>query len=1213
MSLKLFIIGLYCGFIVCNSDFDKIVDDFWEWRLKNNPAFASNVGDQRYTDQLEDYSLEAFEGRKNDMDLFLERLSAIKPETLSVPERISYAVLKDTIQTWVDGYKWKNYGPMNPISFLEGIQTSYGNAAGQVKFENATSFIKFATRIRGFGIQIEQIIKRMEVAIREKTTLSLESVEKVPAGLMDIWEKYNNNVTAFAMYEPFTDKLNGLVTDENQKSEIRETATTNVQFLLRKIKELADFMENTYKPNTRATFGVGGLPRGEEYYQACLKWQLSVDLTADEIHEAGIREVNRVYKELQKIVERANFQGTVEEYNNHLRKNDSLFIADGDEAIQKFQELYDQRIKPKLDRMFKDIPDVPLVIKPMTYDGPNGIYKNGAPDGSRPGVFYANVMSKVPTFDMAALMLHETDPGHHLQDSYALTAEGIPMFRKATDFSKYFAVPLHFPFYTAYSEGWGLYSEDLGEELDIFENDLERFGKFGLEIFRAARLVVDTGIHAKGWSRDKAIEYMRNYTAYTPEFIAREIDRYSTWPAQATSYMIGKLKIRELRDMAAGSLCKYFDIKQFHSILLSNGAMPLSVVEDLVNEWIKHVRGRQNDVDQGCLNQIVDEFWEWRMKNNPEFASNIGDHRYTDKVEDYSLEAFEMRKNDMDMFLKRLGYVKRDQLASSDAVTFDVLKDTIQTWVDGYKWRFYGPMNPVNILEGIQTNYGSRAGQVRFEKEDDFRMFAKRIRSYGVQIGQIITRMDKAVNMRTTNHNVSIAKVPALMENMRAMYVNNETAFPMYEPFKDKMDDLVSNATTKTTIRDVAVTNIKFLLEQVKQLAAFIKNTYIPNTRSSFGVGGLPQGAEYYKACLKWQLSIDLSTDEIHRMGIREVQRVHSEIQKIMKRANFKGTVKEYNEHLRKNDSLFITDGDVALQMFKDYYNKTIVPKLDTMFENIPDFPLKIEKMTYNGPNGIYKNGAPDGSRPGIFLANVNSKVPKFDMAALLLHETDPGHHLQDSYALTAQGIPLFRKVTDFSKYFGVPLHFPFYTAYSEGWGLYSEDLGEDMEIYKDDMDKFGKYGLEIFRAARLVVDTGIHAKDWPRERAIQYMKTYTAYTPEFIEREIDRYSTWPAQSTTYMIGKLKIRELRDNAKERLCNFEKDELIKPFHSVILSNGAMPLSVLQDEIKNWIEMEAVKNARAGTCKETSGADSFNNVHSVLLFTCTLIGLLCRNHV
>ncbi|XP_053402915.1 uncharacterized protein LOC123549895 [Mercenaria mercenaria] len=613
------------------------------------------------------------------------------------------------------------------------------------------------------------------------------------------------------------------------------------------------------------------------------------------------------------------------------------------------------------------------------------------------------------------------------------------------------------------------------------------------------------------------------------------------------------------------------------------------------------------------FDKIVDDFWEWRMKNNPEFASNVGDQRYTDRLEDYSLEAMESRKTDMDSFLKRLSNVNRNSLPSGEHVTFAVLNDTIQAWVDGYKWRFYGPMNPVSFLEGIQTNYGSRAGQVKFLREDDFKMFAKRILNYGVQIDQVIVRMRKAIEMGTTNHRASVERVPAKLEEIYTMFINNRTAFPMYIPFQEKLDDLVSNTTAKMEIRNVAVANIKTLLDKIKNLAEFLKNTYIPNTRTTFGVGGLPKGAEYYQACLKWQLSVDMTADEIHKIGIREVNRVYDEIQKIVRRANFNGTVREYNDYLRKNDSLFITDGDVAIQKFKDLHNERIAPKLHEILENIPDFPLKIEKMTYDGPSGIYKNAAPDGSRPGVFYANVNSKVPMFDMPALLLHETDPGHHLQDSYAQTSKNIPMFRKVTDFSKYFAVPLHFPFYTGYSEGWGLYSEELGEELHTYKNDLEQFGRYGLEIFRAARLVVDTGIHAKNWSRDRAIEYMANYTAYTQEFIAREIDRYSTWPGQATTYMIGKLKIMALKKKAKDSLCNFEKDKLIKPFHSIVIGSGAMPLNVLEHEVDEWIRVESVKNVRKGTCGVTDGVEQFHNIQSFTIFVCITITLLYTSNV
>lgn len=582
--------ALCVGFVSCDTTFDKLVDDFWEWRMVNNPEFASNVGDHRFTDRLEDYKIEAIDERKVDIEGFVARLQTVDRDALNSGGRVTYDVLHDTLQTWLDGYKWRYYGPMNPVNILEGLHTTYGSRDGQVKFVNETDFSRFAARIGAYGIQLDEIIARMNKSIEMETTNHFVSIDGIPEKYFKVYSMYKDNVTAFPMYRPFIDDIDAKVLDSSRKQEIRTLAQQNIGTLLNKMKELGDFLNNTYSQHTRSGFGVWSLPNGLDYYKACLKWQLSVTYTPEEIHQKGLTEVARVYQNLNKIVQRANFSGTVQEFNEYIRNNNSNFITDGNAAIEQFRKIYQDRIVPKLTKMFQDIPDVPLSIEEMTYDGPLGIYKNGAPDGSRPGVFFANVLSKVPKFDMAALLTHETDPGHHLQDAYALTSEDIPMFRKATDFSKYFAVPLHFPFYTAYSEGWGLYSEDLGEELNIYENDLERFGKYGLEIFRAARLVVDTGIHAKQWTRDRAIEYMKNYTAYPENTIAREIDRYSTWPGQATSYMIGKLKIWELRDDAQRRLGDYFDIRGFHGVLLKNGAMPLSVMENVVNEWIQKVR-----------------------------------------------------------------------------------------------------------------------------------------------------------------------------------------------------------------------------------------------------------------------------------------------------------------------------------------------------------------------------------------------------------------------------------------------------------------------------------------------------------------------------------------------------------------------------------------------------------------------------------------------
>lgn len=564
------------------------------------------------------------------------------------------------------------------------------------------------------------------------------------------------------------------------------------------------------------------------------------------------------------------------------------------------------------------------------------------------------------------------------------------------------------------------------------------------------------------------------------------------------------------------------------------------------------------------FSNLYDEFWNWRKLDNPEFANNIGDHEHTDMLENYTIAAIDVARDKIRKYYLELQQIDKYMLSEADQVSYEVLKDTLQTWLDGYHWRYYGPMNPVNSFEGIQSNFQSRLGDVKFETENDFRKFAKRIGLYGDRIMQEMERMNKSIEMRTTYHNVSVRNISDRCDAM-LKYLNNITAFPMYEPFRNQLDNIVNDTRSRADLRAEAEKQIRYLLDRVQVLKEYMQTTYMPNTRTDLGVVNLPQGKEYYQACLRWHLSINVTAEEIHDIGLKQVEDVSKEIRTIMTKAQFNGTITEYLEKLRNDPSLIVEPGK-ALQMFKDIYNNRIKPKLGKLFLDIPIFPLVIEPMLNAGPMGIYKNGAPDKSRPGKFLANVQSKVQTFDMMALLLHETDPGHHLQDSYALMSQSIPMFRKATDFSKYFSAPLHFPFYTAYSEGWGLYSEDLGKDLDLFENNFEWLGKHMLDIFRAARLVVDTGIHAKGWNKTQAVGYMLNYTCYSQELIEREVDRYATWPGQATAYMIGKLKIRELRTKAEHQLGNkFD----IRHFHKVILTNGAMPLYVMEKLVDRWI--------------------------------------------
>ncbi|WAR12735.1 hypothetical protein MAR_026915 [Mya arenaria] len=420
------------------------------------------------------------------------------------------------------------------------------------------------------------------------------------------------------------------------------------------------------------------------------------------------------------------------------------------------------------------------------------------------------------------------------------------------------------------------------------------------------------------------------------------------------------------------------------------------------------------------FDNLLDEFWQWRMRNNPEFASNVGNSNYTDLLEDYSIAAIDTRKEWLEDFLTRVkSSVQRNSLDAGDSVT-------------------YGPMNPISILEGIQITYGSRAEL----------------------IDQIITRMKKSLEMKTTYHSVSISSVPADLDKM-LVFEGNITGFPMYEPFRSKLDEKEPSSTVRAMIRAKAEQNIGYLLGQVRTLKDFISSTYIPNVRTTLGVLGLPRGKEYYRACLKWQLSTDITPQEIHDLGLERVNITYMEMENITRKAGFNGTVQEYFAQIKADDSNYERD-----PMFKDIKKERVDPVLHNLFEDIPP--------------------------------NITHMKLKMEIPALLSHETDPGHHLQDAYALTSPSIPIFRRATDFT--------------------------------------------------------------NWNKEQAVNYMLKYTTGSRETLEREVDRYSTWPGQATSWSLRYQEVPQ-RDSQEWRhapLHHGETRETVHPgYESSAQSSGGHP--------------------------------------------------------
>ncbi|KAL5003933.1 hypothetical protein ScPMuIL_017389 [Solemya velum] len=566
----------------------KLEEEFWDWRMLMSPEFGTAVEYMKYNDRVESFDPDRFPQMKKDVEEFLLRLKSIKSDHLNKHEQINHAVFTDTLMTFLNGYRWRHYGALNPISFMEGIQTDPAFMISLTPFDTIGDFENFLSRLVGMPKQIQDYMKSFRKAIELGRTHHNVSVNRIPDQINRIVSSdYNSSM----FYKPFLGDLANLTTSTSeQRQDLRERAKAAIRTLNTEFGILSDFIKHEYMPKTRVGLGIGSWNRGSEYYTQCLKWHLSVDMTPEEVSQMGLQEVQRIYSKMTEISKRHGFDNDVQQFFSFMKNNSAFYINSPVEILRAFRNLISERISPVLPKYFKDMPNVPLRVVALPTDGPAAMYRGA--DGKRPGTFNVNVIrpEKVPTYEMLALALHEGLPGHHLQITYSQTTSKMPKFRRFVETRNYVRVPFLFPFYTAYTEGWGLYAERVGEEMGLYKDDFELMGRYAYEIFRASRLVVDTGIHYFNWTRERAVEYVVTYTAFDKQIVENEIDRYATFPGQACAYKVGEIRIHQMREMAEEMLGERFDVRDFHLTVLENGALPLHLLERVVREWVHSVK-----------------------------------------------------------------------------------------------------------------------------------------------------------------------------------------------------------------------------------------------------------------------------------------------------------------------------------------------------------------------------------------------------------------------------------------------------------------------------------------------------------------------------------------------------------------------------------------------------------------------------------------------
>ncbi len=564
-----------------NMAFNEILENYYQDNLKLNPVNATFSGDNRYDDQFPDFiSDEYLEKLKTTYTSYKDKISAIEDSTLSSTQKMSKDVLLWECNINLETLNFKNlqYFPIDQMWSVNLVMGQLASGSSAQPFKTITDYENWLKRLDGYVIWLNSAKQNMQKGMSEKYVLPKSLVEKILPQLAEMTEP---DLEKNLFYSPIKNFPDGFTSEEKDSLTLKYKNSINEK-IIPAYQNLHDFMAGEYLNKSRSTSGIADTPNGEQYYQHQIKLYTTTNLTADEIHQLGLKEVARISSEMEKVKKKIGFEGSLKEFFNFVRTNKELMpYKEPQQIIDHFNQIHN-RMQPKLDKLFSQKPKTAFMVKQTEKFRENSAsaeYNPGSLDGTRPGIFYVPIpdATKYNVYSDESLFLHEAIPGHHYQISLTQENENLPMFRKTL-------------FYSGYGEGWALYCESLGKELGLYTDPYQYFGMLGAEMHRAVRLVVDTGLHSKGWTREQAITYSLGNEAESEEGITSEIERYMANPGQALSYKIGQLKIQELRKKAEKELGKHFDIKEYHAEVLETGCIPLQLLEDKINAWIKEMK-----------------------------------------------------------------------------------------------------------------------------------------------------------------------------------------------------------------------------------------------------------------------------------------------------------------------------------------------------------------------------------------------------------------------------------------------------------------------------------------------------------------------------------------------------------------------------------------------------------------------------------------------
>jgi uncharacterized protein (DUF885 family) len=551
---------------------NALFDDYYETDLRNFPERATAFGDYRYNDQLNDYSLDGIMHRHETDDSFLGRLRAIPSDGFSDQDQLSHDLLIRVLEQRSADFNLKEYEM--PINQQGGVHTSLADLPLAVPFDSVKHYEDYVARLHQIPRALSQTTEVLRAGMKDKLMPVKFLAEKIPTQCEGI-------ITADPFVRP-TKKFPDSISADDQKrltQEINDAVNTDV---IPAYKKFAEFIRTEYAPRGRTVLSITSLADGQKRYENDIYARTTTRMTAEEIHQLGLREIDRIEAEMTLIAKKEGF-ADLASFRASLKTNPKYKATSAEQILDDFRH-YIGQMEPKLPELFTLLPKSPVTVEaiPDFQSAAATHYVTGTPDGKRPGrvVVATSNFADRSLVDDEAVAYHEGVPGHHMQLSVQQQLQGLPKFR------------LHGLGFNAYIEGWALYAEQLGKEVGFYNDPVSDYGRLSSELFRAVRLVVDTGIHAKGWSRDQVVEFFRKSGAVDEPTIQSETDRYISWPAQACSYKIGQLKFRELRDRAQKELGPKFDIRKFHDEMLDGGTLPLDMLDARTNRWIAEQKAK---------------------------------------------------------------------------------------------------------------------------------------------------------------------------------------------------------------------------------------------------------------------------------------------------------------------------------------------------------------------------------------------------------------------------------------------------------------------------------------------------------------------------------------------------------------------------------------------------------------------------------------------